>query len=76
MNYPIYFTKGRGARDDYVAVVSGDLNAVQALEHFAADRGLDDFTVDTGDGRVYLCLSRFQGFFYTYLDRVGDKAAI
>lgn len=67
MSYPIYFTKGTGARDDFVTDSDGWC-ALDALERFAASSAVGGYSVDTDSaGRLFLCLDRCRGFFYTYL---------
>ncbi len=77
MHYPIYRAWPAG-RDELVAIVSETENAQTALEHFASEKPeLAGYSLDSDSaGRLVLCPPMMRQYFYTYLDRIGDRGLV
>jgi hypothetical protein len=62
----IYKTTGPAGRDDCAGMAYG-LNPVAALENYATQQGISDYSIDQDDSRVWLCPAHSRAFFYAYI---------
>jgi hypothetical protein len=63
--YPIYRTS-KGGQDVYVGEVNA-FTATSALEEWAQQVGLTDYSLDQARSRLYACPANSVLFFYTYV---------